>query len=236
MSCISLAKSSVYESIRFSFNRIYECILRLTSLNLIRKVWLCGVIFPRKIKSNSSWHRFSFTNLLLFTIFLLKNKSIWIVIGLFNKNVLMQTIRVFVNSWNDVVNNSYYYLSICLKRRLNFGANISVSRRAAAATADQSKRNDTTFFQRSKQKVVKNLHHTKCWILLNLKRHLTLYFVFQILWPNKKRRILCTTFTKRQNPNGQIYSTEDSKIGVDCQNQRYLATYLHGTYNTLVKV
>ena len=126
-------------------------------------------------------------------------------------------------------------LSACQKRRLNFGANISVSRRAAAATADQSKRNDTTFVLRSKQKVVKNLHHTKCWILLSLKKHLTLYFVFQILWPNKKRRILCTTFTKRQNPNGQIYSTEDSKIGVDCQNQRYLATYLHGTYNSFVK-
>ena len=114
-------------------------------------------------------------------------------------------------------------ISACQKRRLNFGANISVSRRAAAATADQSKRNDTTFVLRSKQKVVKNLHHTKCWILLSLKKHLTLYFVFQILWPNKKRRILCTTFTKRQNPNGQIYSTEDSKIGVDCQNQRYIA-------------
>ena len=36
---IFLAKSSVYKSISFSFKRIYECILRLTSLTMIRKVW-----------------------------------------------------------------------------------------------------------------------------------------------------------------------------------------------------
>ena len=36
---IFLDKSSVYKSISFSFKRIYECILRLTSLTLIRKVW-----------------------------------------------------------------------------------------------------------------------------------------------------------------------------------------------------
>ena len=35
---IFLDKSSVYKSISFNFKRIYECILRLTSLTLIRKV------------------------------------------------------------------------------------------------------------------------------------------------------------------------------------------------------
>ena len=38
-----------------------------------------------------------------------------------------------------------------------------------AAAADQSKRNDTTFFQRSKQKVVKNLHHTNHKMLNSFK-------------------------------------------------------------------
>ena len=144
------------------------------------------------------------------------------MIGLYCKNVLMQKIRVFVNSWNDVVNNSRYQLV----RKDVWILALIFPLAGEQHQQQQTSRNETTrlFFRDQNKKLSKTYitQITKCWILLSLKKHLALYFVFQILWPNKKRRTLYETFTKRQNPNGQIYSTEDSKIGVDCQNQRYI--------------